>query len=540
LSYIEAAAAGQKTSLKGLYAIGILSTAIGLTVIVILNMFTPLDYILDQLSEGSSVEGFLLGKIIVRRIFGLLFLILLSGIMVVAIMRQILKPLSAWLSQEPNAGDAGPLHLKARQRLVNLPFMMIPVNIAMWVIIPAGLFYAGFATGRIEGLAALTLGIRSSMVGLISSAIMSFWLENYNRRNLIPVFFPRGRLAEADGIAAISISRRIRLLYRLGSLTPLAILLVTLVTLQWQVNRMDITAADYGQGIMVFSIALFIVFFLGSGVLNRLISRSIADPVNTILASINEVRAGNFNTRIPVVSSDEVGVLGDAANDMIKGLSERELLRDAFGRYVAPEVRDEILSGRIPLDGEIRNVTVLFADIRDFTPMTESHDPKLVVQMLNSYFGTMAEAITDQSGLVLQYLGDEIYAVFGAPVHIENHPVKAFKAALDMKQRLVALNRHFADQAWPELRHGIGIHTGEAVVANIGSPERLSYLLVGDTVNLASRLQSLTKEVGCEVLFSEATFQHLAEADTVSAGVETVPPLHAKGKRRPVVCYKIT
>ena len=530
----------QTTSLNGLYAIGILSTAIGLTVIVVLNMFTPLEYILAQLSQGSPDDGFGVGAVIVRRFVGLLFLIALSGVMVIAIMRQLMKPVSVCLSKGLDKNDPGALKLKAMQRLVNLPFMMIPVNFAMWIFIPAGLFYAAFATGRIEGLAALTLGIRSSMVGLISSAIMSFWLENYNRRHLIPVFFPHGRLAEVDGIAAISISRRIRLLYRLGSLTPLAILLVTLVTLQWQVNRMDITAADYGHGIMVFSIALFIVFFLGSGVLNRLISRSIADPVNAILASINEVRSGNFNTQIPVVSNDEVGVLGDAANDMIRGLSERELLRDAFGRYVAPEVRDEILSGRIPLDGELRNVTVLFADIRNFTPMTESLDPKLVVQMLNSYFGTMAAAITDQSGLVLQYLGDEIYAVFGAPVHIENHPLKAFKAALDMKQRLVALNRHFKDQGWPELRHGIGLHTGEAVVANIGSPERLSYLLVGDTVNLASRLQSLTKDVGCEVLFSKATFQHLDEADTVSAGVEPVPPIQVKGKRLPVACYKIT
>ena len=305
-------------------------------------------------------------------------------------------------------------------------------------------------------------------------------------------------------------------------------------------GQIEINGADYGHGIIVFSIALFIVFFLGSGVLNRLISRSIADPVNAILASINEVRSGNYNTRIPVVSSDEVGVLGDAANDMIQGLAERELLRDAFGRYVAPEVRDEILSGRIPLDGELRNVTVMFADIRDFTPMTESHDPKLVVKILNRYFETMAEAIKAQSGLVLQYLGDEIYAVFGAPIHIQNHPAKAFRAALDMKKRLAALNREFQARGWPELRHGIGIHTGAAVVANIGSPERLSYLLVGDTVNLASRLQSLTRDFGCEVLFSEATFQHLDAADPVSAGVEPVPPIQVKGKRLPVACYKIT
>jgi adenylate cyclase len=302
---------------------------------------------------------------------------------------------------------------------------------------------------------------------------------------------------------------------------------------------MAISAADYGHGILMFSISLFVIFFLGSGVLNRLISRSIAQPVKAIMASINEVKKGNYNTRIAVVGNDEIGVLGDATNEMIRGLSERELLRDAFGKYVAPEVRDEILSGRTPLDGELREVTVLFADIRDFTPMTATHDPKLIVKILNRYFATMADAIKSQDGLVLQFLGDEIYAVFGAPVHIASHPVKSFRAALEMKAQLVALNRDFKKRGWPELRHGIGIHTGEAVVANIGSPDRLSYLLVGDTVNTASRLQGLTRELGCEIIISKATAQQMETAEKRDAGLVSLSSQKIKGRRSPVMCFGI-
>jgi adenylate cyclase len=106
---------------------------------------------------------------------------------------------------------------------------------------------------------------------------------------------------------------------------------------------------------------------------------------------------------------------------MIKGLKEREMLRDAFGKYFTPEIRDEIIRGRIPLDGELKEVTVMFADLRNFTPLAEADDPKTVVKIINSYFTEMATSIQKHSGLVLQFIGDEIEDVFGAPLSLENH-----------------------------------------------------------------------------------------------------------------------
>ena len=247
------------------------------------------------------------------------------------------------------------------------------------------------------------------------------------------------------------------------------------------------------------------------------------------------VRHGQFDKKVRVTSNDEIGYAGDVINEMNEGLKERDFIKETFGKYVAQEVRDEVLSGRIPLDGETKDVTVLFADLRDFTPMTESNDPKLVVKMMNSYFKEMAEAIQQEGGLVLQFLGDEIYAVFGAPVSRPDHPVRAFRAGLEMGRRLQVLNRHFTEQEWPALRHGIGIHTGEALAANIGSPDRLSYLLVGDTVNLASRLQGLTKEFGTEMILSKATLARLEDQTAFRKLADT----RVKGRSEPVEIYTV-
>ena len=202
---------------------------------------------------------------------------------------------------------------------------------------------------------------------------------------------------------------------------------------------------------------------------------------------MKEIRHGRFDKKVRVTSNDEIGYTGDVINEMTEGLKERDFVKETFGKYVTEEIRDEILSGKMSLDGELKEVTVLFADLRNFTPME------------------MDEAIKQYHGLVLQYIGDEIEAVFGAPLFRKDHPVMAVKAAQEMRKRLLAVNQGLEKRGYPPLAHGIGIHTGEVLAANIGSPDRLSYALVGDTVNLASRLQGLNKEFGTEIIISATT-----------------------------------
>ena len=213
----------------------------------------------------------------------------------------------------------------------------------------------------------------------------------------------------------------------------------------------------------------------------------------------------------------------------------KKMINETFGKYVSHEVRDEVLSGRIPLDGEKKDVTVLFADLRDFTPLTDSMPPKEMVTILNCYFTEMAPAILYRHGSILQYLGDEIYAVFGAPIPLSDHPRQAVGAALDMRQRLIKVNRLLEKQGHVLLSHGIGIHSGSVVAANIGCSDRLSYGLVGDTVNLASRIQGLTKRFNTDILVSAQSRACLGDEFSVAE----LPATFVKGKNSPAEIYKV-
>jgi adenylate cyclase len=248
-----------------------------------------------------------------------------------------------------------------------------------------------------------------------------------------------------------------------------------------------------------------------------------------------EVERGRLDGRAPVVSTDEIGAVAEGFNRMLHGLREREMVKETFGKYVTPEIRDEILAGRIRGEGEMKEVTILFADIRDFTPWVEATAPRQVVQDLNEYFTEMAEAIRAQHGLVLQFIGDEIEAVFGAPIASADHAAMAVRAALDMRRRLRAWNARREAAGKPPLRHGIGIHTGTVLAGNIGGAERLSYALVGDPVNLASRIQGLTKDFKADILISEATRARLDGG----VPVEELPAVRVKGRTEEVNVYKV-
>jgi len=237
--------------------------------------------------------------------------------------------------------------------------------------------------------------------------------------------------------------------------------------------------------------------------------------LTSISASIVYAHFFTHNTGIHSTSAALVGLQAAGFNLMAlltgwmvdrqrRQQRERDFLNEAFGRYVSKEVRDEIIAGRVSLKGELKEVTVLFADLRDFTSLVESMPPREVVTIINTYFEAMSEAITAHNGLVLQFIGDEIEAVFGAPMALENHQQCAIDAAMDMRDHLSRVNLKLSKQGYPPLRHGIGLHTGKVVAANIGSSQRLSYALVGETVNIASRIQELNKDLDTDILISKA------------------------------------
>ncbi|WP_319404757.1 adenylate/guanylate cyclase domain-containing protein [uncultured Desulfosarcina sp.] len=252
------------------------------------------------------------------------------------------------------------------------------------------------------------------------------------------------------------------------------------------------------------------IVLLGSGVsiVNR-IARNTKLLFNLQLNVLKKVQHGDYASRIPIVSSDEFSVIAYQTNQMIEGLKEREFIRDTFGRYVTEEVRDLILSRKIPLNGEVRTVTILFSDIRNFSTYSESRHPREVIAKINAYFAEMTEVIHKNGGIVLEYLGDGIEAVFGAPSTVQNHSERAIQSALEMRIKLMSLNQYWEEKNDTPLKHGIGIHTGEVVAGIVGPPSRLSYKMIGDTVNLAARIQELTKTFDSDILISGNTYQSL-------------------------------
>jgi adenylate cyclase len=190
---------------------------------------------------------------------------------------------------------------------------------------------------------------------------------------------------------------------------------------------------------------------------------------------------------------------------------ERTRLRQMFGKYVSDEVVEKLLAiGHRPdLEGESLPVTILFSDIRNFTTISEKLNAREVVEMLNAFFSRVCEPILQEGGTVDKFIGDSIMAVFGSPVPYKDHAQRALRAALAIKEAAYEfrswMRRRFADMDLPEFAIGIGLHTGEAVIGNIGSPKRMEFTAIGDTVNLASRLESLTKELEWTIAASSAT-----------------------------------
>ncbi|HRI18383.1 MAG TPA: adenylate/guanylate cyclase domain-containing protein, partial [Burkholderiaceae bacterium] len=291
---------------------------------------------------------------------------------------------------------------------------------------------------------------------------------------------------------------------------------------------------------IVYNLQTVIVVLAPGGVavsvgLALMVAGSVAAPLREVQAAMRQVRAGGLDARCAVVSNDEIGAVAEGFNAMVQGLREREAIRETFGRYVSPEVRDEILAGRISGAGALREVTILFADLRDFTPWVEATPPAEVVADLNAYFGEMDAAIRAHGGLVLQFIGDEIEAVFGAPLADARHADAAVAAAREMNTRLAVWNAARRAAGKAELRHGIGIHSGNVIAGNIGSSERMAYALVGDAVNVASRIQALNKEFGTQALVSEATRSRLTSTDRL----EALPAVRVKGRSAEVEVFAL-
>lgn len=509
----------------GLYLRTIGANLVGLFTVIALNFLTP-SYILrfpNPVFFNDEAKGFLL----------VLYLLVVGSISLVQFI--VLRPIKKALKGSQKIFDEVTPSNSIKARVINLPFIIAVLNLALWLIISS--LTIGYLHLHLElgGKAFLFILFRAWMIGLIAAHLSFFLVEEYSRKKLIPVFFPGGGLSYVGRTHRISIKRRIRILYLAGTIIPMFILVGTLAFSFWQTGDLPAHSESVAQGVFAFTMGLCAIFIVIALRLNFLVAKSISQPVAAMVQVVEKVKAGDFTRRISVESNDEMGLLGEAGNEMIEALADRERIRETFGKYITPEIRDHILSGSIPLDGERREATLLFADLRGFTKFVEENRPEDVVRSMRDYFTLMENAVRAHRGLVLQYVGDEIESVFGVPVAFEDHALRAAAAAVDMRKALENWNRERLAHGEHPFQHGIGIHTGWVLAGNTGSRDHPCYGLVGDPVNVASRIQELTKTFQCDILISEKTRRHIGEAFKT----EELPPQIIRGHSGTIRLYRI-
>ncbi len=268
---------------------------------------------------------------------------------------------------------------------------------------------------------------------------------------------------------------------------------------------------------------------VGALTISLLLSHGLSVPIRELVAGTTEIQRGNLSVQVPVRSRDEIGQLAAAFNEMTQGLKLKETYRSVLDKVSDPAVAEELLKGVVALGGEMREISVLFCDIRGFTALSQGMHPDEVIRMLNEHFTPLTRVVNQNKGVVDKFVGDLIMAIFGAPKSYGNDAANAARCALEMIQTRRQLNATSQYQ----IEVGIGLASGPAVAGNMGSQERLNYTVLGERVNLASRLCG--KAGRMEVVIDETTRQRLGS----EVRVETLPDLELKGFSARVPAHKL-
>jgi adenylate cyclase len=415
-----------------------------------------------------------------------------------------------------------------RRRLVNLPFYQVCINFVGWlpgvVVFPLLVCWVGgsYNAFLIWGQFILSFAVTA----LLTTAGTYFLMEWFLIQGFYPDFFQNARPAQVHGVIRISFARRLGLL-GLAVVAPLLAL--------WLV-AIDVSGAREAKANELRFLANVVMFggALSAGLVFWLVGRELASWVAAHATAMGEVEKGNLNIHIHQPRADELGVLTDGFNDMIAARNRAEQMRETFGEFVGgPDVRDDILHNYPGFCGEVQTITVLFVDIRGFTRRTAGENPERVVELLNRFLTLAANAIQSNGGLVNKFLGDGVMALFGVRQRRANHACQAITAARELVAKLAAFNEELVHQGEAPLKIGIGIHTGPALVGCIGATVTLAdgresmrreFTAIGQTVNLAQRLEQLTKCREGPILLSEQTRLQLDQPPKLqSFGIQGLP-----------------
>ena len=339
---------------------------------------------------------------------------------------------------------------------------------------------------------ALTVGIASLVVCGIAYLFSEFALRPIAARALSG--------EDRIRVQGLGVRRRMLLFWALGTGAPVAGLIVVAI--------MSLTLGEISlTKLAVVMLVLGGVILCFGLLVTWLNARAVVAPILGVRNALQQVEEGDLDTEVQVYDGTELGQLQAGFNQMVRGLRDREHLRDLFGKHVGRDVAEAAAIGDVELGGETREVSVLFVDLIGSTELATEREPSEVVDLLNRFFGVVVEEVDRHDGLVNKFIGDAVLAIFGAPVELDDHAGNALSAARAMAKRLA--------EEVPDLEAGIGVATGEAVAGNVGDESRFEYTVIGDAVNAAARLTELAKEVDGRLL---AAWESVESANEDEAG----------------------
>ena len=302
------------------------------------------------------------------------------------------------------------------------------------------------------------------------------------------------------------------------------------------ISTVEATKAFEAVGIIQSqNIKITIIVVLLAFLIIFLYSKSLTIPIIQLVEATKDVEKRNYDFNITVKTNDEIGVLTRSFSRMTKGLAEREKLKQTFGKFVNEKLVAKMLNEELKLGGELRRCTILFSDLRNFTKMSENHNPEDVLSLLNRYFTSMVECVHHTDGVVDKFIGDAIMAHWGALSTTNSDVEAAVESALAMRHALKLFNKIVSRQNIPKVQFGVGINTGEVIAGQIGSEKRLEYTVIGDAVNLASRIEYLNKHFGTDILISHSCYLQVKNIYNLAK----TPPVKIKGKINPETVYAV-
>ena len=431
---------------------------------------------------------------------------------------------------QKNGGEVEPgLLTKARRRAINAPLLIPSLALLPWGL-GATVAYAQ----PVEKALGTQLALNSLMAGAVAVITSLFLAELVLRTYIAPRLFRAGNLRGVPGGIVLRLSTRMLLLAAAICILPLSYYHLLLLAGNFQLSQG--VAGDFIiRNLHAYSRFIAPVFgVLGLG-LTVVLARSFAAPLRAMEKATERIEKGDHGSPVRVVSNDEIGVLGDSMNSMMAGLRDRARILDQFGRLVDPRIRDYLLDDGQRLAGRRKEVVVFFCDIRSFTALSERIPPEEVFTLLNGYFTVLADVIERFGGHVDKYIGDAVMAVFGLfdDRPMAHHCRQAHDACLAIRQELARFNAERAAAGSEAIRIGMGLHVGEVLAGKLGSEERFEYTVIGDTVNVASRIESLTKKFDTDLILTDSVLRNAGATANATYRVKV------RGREEPITIHAL-